>query len=179
MASPGADIASPAPAEPPPAALAGALPEPVTLAQSLIAEAGWTRANFGQEGANPPYLRIGGRLRLTLTDYEPCFLSFHRDGVLFRSKVSMADHLAKFGQIMVDPLAFEECYGPGEGTEATFPFGTWLTIRSVGSDGIALWGKRHGRVLLPLEPLGVASAIWLRAGPAPQPNLGPSENLNA
>ena len=97
--------------------------EPITLADSLMIEAGWSPTNFGEEGPNPPYLRIGGKLWVTLTEFEPCFSSFHRDRVLFRSKVSMAEHLQKYDQIMIDPLAFEECYGPEEGTEATFPFG--------------------------------------------------------
>ncbi|WP_246733429.1 hypothetical protein [Methylobacterium sp. BTF04] len=136
--------------------------EPVTLAESLMTRAGWSPSNFGDDGPNPPYLRIGGKLWVTLTEFEPCFSSFHRDRVLFRSKVSMADHLARYDQIMIDPLAFEECFGPEEGTEATFPFGTWLTIREVRFTGIALWGKSHGRVVLPLEPLAVASAVWLR-----------------
>lgn len=136
--------------------------EPVTLAESLVAEAGWSPANFGGDGPNPPYLRIGGKLWVTLTEFEPCFSSFHRDRVLFRSKVSMADHLSRYDQIMVDPLAFEECFGPLEGTDATFPFGVWLAIRKVRFTGIELLGKRHGPVVLPLEPLAVASAVWLR-----------------
>jgi hypothetical protein len=136
--------------------------EPVTLAESLMAEARWSPANFGDAGPNPPYLRIGGKLWVTLTEFEPCFSSFHRDRVLFRSKVSMADHLSRYDQIMVDPLAFEECFGPLEGTDATFPFGVWLAIREVRFTGIELLGKRHGPVVLPLEPLAVASAVWLR-----------------
>ena len=141
--------------------------EPITLADSLMIEAGWSPTNFGEEGPNPPYLRIGGKLWVTLTEFEPCFSSFHRDRVLFRSKVSMAEHLQKYDQIMIDPLAFEECYGPEEGTEATFPFGSWLSIRAVEFDGLQLWGRRHGRVVLPLEPLAIASAIWLRNHGAP------------
>ncbi|MCJ2036025.1 hypothetical protein [Methylobacterium sp. J-068] len=142
--------------------------EPVTLADSLMSRAGWGPANFSETGPNPPYLRIGGKLWVTLTEFEPCFSSFHRDRVLFRSKVSMTDHLSRYDEIMIDPLAFEECFGPEEGTDATFPFGAWLTIREVRLDGIELWGRRHGRVMLPLEPLAVASAIWLRkAGDAP------------
>lgn len=136
--------------------------EPLTLAESLMADAGWSPANFGAAGPNPPYLRIGGKLWVTLTEFEPCFSSFHRDRVLFRSKVSMADHLSRYDQIMVDPLAFEDCFGPLEGTDATFPFGAWLTIREVRFTGIELLGKRHGPVVLPLEPLAVASAVWLR-----------------
>lgn len=141
---------------------AQAMGEAVTLAESLMVEAGWSPLNFSDAGPNPPYLRIGGKLWVTLTDYEPCFSSYRRDRVLFRSKVSMADHLQKYDQIMVDPLAFEECFGPGEGTDATFPFGAWLHIRAVRFTGIELWAKRHGRVMLPLEPLAVASAVWLR-----------------
>ncbi|SFG82719.1 hypothetical protein SAMN05192565_112126 [Methylobacterium gossipiicola] len=144
---------------------------PTTLAESLITEAGWTRGNFGHDGPNPPYLRIGGKLWLTLTEFEPCFSSFHRDRLLFRSKVSMTDHLSHYDQIMVDPLAFEDRFGPRQGTDATFPFGAWLSIREVRFTGIELLGKRHGPVRLPLEPLAVASAIWLRhtgrTGPAP------------
>jgi hypothetical protein len=145
--------------------------EPTTLAESLVAEAGWSRGNFGHDGPNPPYLRIGGKLWLTLTEFEPCFSSFHRDRLLFRSKVSMTDHLSRYDQIMVDPLAFEDRFGPQQGTDATFPFGAWLTIREVRFTGIELLGKRHGPVRLPLEPLAVASAIWLRhtgrTGPTP------------
>ncbi|HEX8417201.1 MAG TPA: hypothetical protein VF641_06305 [Methylobacterium sp.] len=141
---------------------ARAMGEAVTLAESLMVEAGWSPLNFSDSGPNPPYLRIGGKLWVTLTEYEPCFSSYRRDRVLFRSKVSMADHLQKYDQIMVDPLAFEECFGPGEGTDATFPFGAWLSIRAVRFTGIELWAKRHGRVVLPLEPLAVASAVWLR-----------------
>ncbi len=144
-----------------------AVEEPVTLAESLMKQAGWTAANFGTDGPNPPYLRIGGKLWVTLTEYEPCFSSFRRDRMLFRSKVSMADHLARYGEIMIDPIAFEECYGPGEGTDATFPFGAWLEIREVGFTGLTLWGRRHGSVVLPLEPLAVASAVWLRTAAAP------------
>ncbi len=136
--------------------------EPVTLAESLMSDAGWSAANFGDGGSNPPYLRIGGKLWVTLTEYEPCFSSFHRDRMLFRSKVSMTEHLAQYGEIMIDPLAFEDCYGPGEGTDAAFPFGAWLEIREVGFTGLSLWGRRHGPVLLPLEPLAVAAAVWLR-----------------
>jgi len=136
--------------------------EPTTLAESLMAEAGWSPANFGHDGPNPPYLRIGGKFWVTLTEFEPCFSSFHRDRLLFRSKVSMADHLSRYDQIMVDPLAFEDRFGPQQGTDATFPFGAWLTIREVRFTGIDLLGKRHGPVMLPLEPLAVASAIWLR-----------------
>ena len=76
----------------------------------------------------------------------------------------MADHFAKYDAIMVDPLAFEECFGPGEGTETVFPFGAWLEIREVGFGGLELWGKRQGTVTLPLDALAVASAIWLRKG---------------
>lgn len=145
--------------------------EPTTLAESLMTEAGWTRGNFGHDGPNPPYLRIGGKLWLTLTEFEPCFSSFHRDRLLFRSKVSMTVHLSRYDQIMVDPLAFEDRFGPQQGTDATFPFGAWLSIREVRFTGIELLGKRHGPVRLPLEPLAVASAIWLRhtgrTGPAP------------
>jgi hypothetical protein len=136
--------------------------EPVTLAESLMAEAGWSQANFGGDGPNPPYLRIGGKLWVTLTEFEPCFSSFHRDRLLFRTKVSMTDHLSRYDQIMVDPLAFEDRFGPRQGTDATFPFGAWLTIREIRFTGIELLGKRHGPVVLPLEPLAVASAIWLR-----------------
>lgn len=148
-----------------------AFAEPVTLAESLMQRAGWTAANFGDGGPNPPYLRIGGKLWVTLTEYEPCFSSFHRDRMLFRSKVSMADHLARYGEIMIDPIAFEECYGPGEGTDASFPFGAWLEIREVGFTGLTLWGRRHGSVVLPLEPLAVASAIWLREAGTTSPTL--------
>lgn len=136
--------------------------EPVTLAESLVSGAGWTRSNFGGHGPNPPYLRIGGKLWITLTEFEPCFSSYHRDRLLFRSKVSMAEHLARYDQIMIDPLAFEECFGPDEGTEATFPFGVWLAIREVRFTGIEVWSKQHGPLVLPLEPLAVASAVWLR-----------------
>jgi len=174
MASPATDIDARAALEPPglmAGTALGAAPqagmdrtrEPVTLADSLMVEAGWSPANFGEAGPNPPYVRIGGKLWVTLTEFEPCFSSFHRDRVLFRSKVSMAEHLQKYDQIMIDPLAFEECYGPGEGTEATFPFGSWLTIRAVEFGGLRLWGRRHGRVVLPLEPLAIASAVWLRS----------------
>jgi hypothetical protein len=137
--------------------------EPVTLAESLMSDAGWSPANFSEAGPNPPYLRIGGKLWVTLTEFEPCFSSYHRDRVLFRSKVSMTDHLSRYDEIMIDPLAFEECFGPEEGTDATFPFGAWLAIREVRLDGIELWGRRHGRVMLPLEPLAIASAVWLRS----------------
>ena len=136
--------------------------EPVTLAESLISEAGWGPENFCTDGPNPPYLRIGGKLRVTLTEFEPCFASFRRDRGPFRSKVAIVDHLAKYDAIMVDPLAFEECFGPGEGTETVFPFGAWLEIRRVGFGGLDLWGKRQGAVTLPLDALAVASAIWLR-----------------
>ena len=145
--------------------------EPLTLAESLMIEAGWSPSNFSETGPNPPYVRIGGKLWVTLTEYEPCFSSYNRDRVLFRSKVSMAEHLQKYDQIMIDPLAFEECFGPEEGTDATFPFGAWLTIREVRFTGIELWGRRHGRVVLPLEPLSVASAIWLRNADAAAPAL--------
>lgn len=170
MASHGSDISASAPRDAPPAGTSRAEPmtaEPMTLADSLITDAGWSAANFGATGANPPYLRIGGKLWVTLSDYEPCFSSFHRDRLLFRSKVGIADHLRRFDALMVDPLAFEECYGASAGTEATFPFGAWLAIRAVAFEGIELWGRRHGRVVLPLEPLAVASAIWLRAGTLP------------
>ena len=167
MAAP--DTATPMTAASPPPREAPGEGEPVTLAESLIAEAGWSALNFGGTGPNPSYLRIGGRLSPVLREYEPCFSSFRRDRVLFRSKDPMAGHLAKFGQMMIDPIAFEECYGPGEGTEASFPFGTWLVIRGVAFDGVALWGKPYGRVLLPLEPLSVASAIWLRGKPMRTP----------
>ena len=53
--------------------------EPVTLAQSLIDEAGWRETDFRQDGSNPPYLRIGGKLWMTLSEYEPCFASVSRD----------------------------------------------------------------------------------------------------
>jgi hypothetical protein len=151
--------------EPMPAASYG---EPVTLGESLMREAGWGPENFDTDGPNPPYLRIAGKLRVTLTEFEPCFASFRRDRGPFRSKVAIVDHLAKYDAIMVDPLAFEECFGPGEGTEAVFPFGAWLEIRRVGFGGLELWGKRQGPVTLPLDALAVASAIWLRRkGTAP------------
>ncbi|WP_244475757.1 hypothetical protein [Methylobacterium sp. Leaf466] len=149
----------------------GAAQEPVTLAESLMADAGWSASNFSEAGPNPPYLRIGGKLWVTLTEYEPCFSSYHRDRMLFRSKVSMTEHLGRYREIMVDPIAFEECYGPGEGTDATFPFGAWLEIREVGFKGLTLWGRRHGTVTLPLEPLAVASAVWLRGGGPPKASL--------
>lgn len=136
--------------------------EPITLAASLIRDAGWTAENFSEDGPNPPYLRIGGKLWVMLSEYEPCFSSARRDRGLFRSKVSIAAHLQRYGELMVDPLAFEDRYGPGEGTEAAFPFGAWLTIRGVAFSGIALWGKRQGEVTLPLDPLAVASSVWLR-----------------
>ena len=143
--------------------------EPVTLAQSLMSEAGWGPENFGAEGPNAPYLRIGGKLWVTLTEVEPCFSSYRRDRGPFRSKVAIAGHLAKYDAIMVDPLAFEECFGPGEGTEAVFPFGAWLEIRRVDFSGLELWGKRQGAVTLTLDALAVASAIWLRRkGSAPR-----------
>ncbi len=136
--------------------------EPVTLAESLMSEAGWGPEQFGREGPNPPYLRIGGKLWVSLTEVEPCFTSFRRDRGLFRSKLAVAAHLAKYDALMVDPLAFEDCFGPGEGTEAVFPFGAWLEIRGVGFGGLELWGKRQGVVTLPLDALAVGSAIWLR-----------------
>jgi len=166
--STGAAGLAPADAGPP---KAPAPPQPVTLAESLIARAGWSESNFGEDGPNPPYLRIGGKLWITLTEYEPCFSSFRRDRGLFRSKVSMAEHLRHFDEIMIDPIAFEECFGPGEGTEATFPFGAWLTIGAVSFGGVALWAKRQGHVVLPLEPLAVASAVWLRSGGPAAPPL--------
>lgn len=142
--------------------------EPVTLAESLMSEEGWSPLNFDETGPNPPYLRIGGKLSMTLTEYEPCFSSYSRNRILFRSKVSMAEHLRKYDQMMIDPLAFEECFGPGEGTDATFPFGAWLTIRKVGFSGIELWDKGRGDVVLPLEALSIASAIWLRHAETPR-----------
>lgn len=145
--------------------------EPVTLAESLVSRAGWTVSNFGEDGPNPPYLRIGGKLWITLTEFEPCFSSFHRDRLLFRSKVSMAEHLSRYDQIMIDPLAFEECFGPEEGTDATFPFGVWLAIREVRFTGIEVWSKQHGPLVLPLEPLAVASAVWLRNARRSGPRL--------
>ncbi len=148
--------------------VSGEASEPVTLAESLVESAGWDRANFGGAGPNPPYLRIGRKLRMGLSEYEPCFSSHNRDRILFRSKVSMVEHLQKYDQMMVDPIAFEECFGPDEGTDATFPFGSWLTIRKVGFSGIELWDKRRGDVVLPLEPLTVASAIWLRHAEPPR-----------
>ncbi|WP_353612449.1 hypothetical protein [Methylobacterium sp. Leaf456] len=150
MAEPGTGIAAESPSA------------PVTLAESLMREAGWGPAQFGREGPNPPYLRIGGRLRLSLSAYEPCFAAFHRDRGPFRSKVGMAAHLAQYDALMVDPIAFEDYFGAGEGNETVFPFGAWLTVRRVGFGGLELWGKRQGAVTLPLEPLTVASAIWLR-----------------
>lgn len=156
-------------AEPMTATVAGGPPAPVTLAESLMREAGWGPAQFGQEGPNPPYLRIGGRLRLSLSAYEPCFVAVRRDRGPFRSKVGMEAHLAKYDALMVDPIAFEDYFGAGEGNETVFPFGAWLTVRRVGFGGLDLWGKRQGAVTLPLEPLAVASAIWLRpAAPAPR-----------
>ncbi|GJE74540.1 hypothetical protein BGCPKDLD_1111 [Methylorubrum suomiense] len=170
MAEPGMaepETTRPKPAEPRIGAAAAADPlAPVTLADSLVREAGWGPAQFGTEGPNPPYLRIGGRLRLSLSAYEPCFAAFRRDRGPFRSKVGMAEHLAQYDALMVDPIAFEECFGPGEGTETVFPFGAWLTVRRVGFGGLDLWGKRQGAVTLPLEPLTVASAIWLRRAAA-------------
>ena len=153
--------------DPPAAVFDGQAPvaplgEPVTLAESLMRDAGWRPENFDTDGSNPPYLRIAGKLRVTLTEFEPCFASFRRDRGPFRSKVAIVDHLAKYDAIMVDPLAFEECFGPGEGTETVFPFGAWLEIRRVGFGGLELWGKRQGPVTLPLDALAVASAIWLR-----------------
>ncbi|WP_027173944.1 hypothetical protein [Methylobacterium sp. 10] len=142
--------------------------EPVTLAESLMNEEGWSPLNFSEAGPNPPYLRIGGKLRMTLTEYEPCFSSHIRDRILFRSKVSIAEHLRKYDQMMIDPLAFEECFGPGQGTDATFPFGAWLTIRKIGFSGIELWDKGRGDVEMPLEALSVASAIWLRHADTPR-----------
>lgn len=136
--------------------------EPITLAESLMRDAGWAASNFSEDGPNPPYVRIGGKLWVTLSEYEPCFSSVRRDRGLFRSKVSMAAHLQRYGELMVDPLAFEDRFGPGEGTEAAFPFGAWLTIRGISFSGITLWGKRQGEVTLPLEPLAVASLVWLR-----------------
>ncbi|CAO4139206.1 hypothetical protein LPLAFNJD_LOCUS383 [Methylorubrum aminovorans] len=117
--------------DPPATAFDGRAPiaplgEPVTLAESLMREAGWGPENFDTDGPNPPYLRIAGKLRVTLTEFEPCFASFRRDRGPFRSKVAIVDHLAKYDAMMVDPLAFEECFGPGEGTETVFPFGAWL-----------------------------------------------------
>lgn len=159
--------------DPPATAFDGRAPiaplgEPVTLAESLMREAGWGPENFDTDGPNPPYLRIAGKLRVTLTEFEPCFASFRRDRGPFRSKVAIVDHLAKYDGMMVDPLAFEECFGPGEGTETVFPFGAWLEIRRVGFGGLELWGKRQGPVTLPLDALAVASAIWLRRkGTAP------------
>lgn len=136
--------------------------ETLTLAQSLVRDAGWGAEQFGDRGPNPPYLRIGGWLRLSLTAYEPCFVSYARDRGPFRSRIGMAAHLARYDAMMVDPIAFEECFGPGEGNETVFPFGAWLSVRRVGFGGLDLWGKRQGAVTLPLEPLTVASAIWLR-----------------
>ena len=69
----------------------------------------------------------------------------------------------------LDPIAFEECFGTGEGNERVFPFGAWLAVRRVGFGGLALWGKRQGAVTLPLEPLTVASAVWLRRVPLQAP----------
>ncbi|WP_232628811.1 hypothetical protein [Methylobacterium sp. Leaf118] len=136
--------------------------ETLTLAESLVREAGWAPEQFSDRGPNPPYLRIGGWLRLSLTAYEPCFVSARRDRGPFRSRIGMAAHLARYDALMVDPIAFEECFGPGEGNETVFPFGAWLSVRRVGFGGLELWGRRQGEVTLPLEPLAVASAIWLR-----------------
>ena len=163
MASPETDTAtSPRPAEHGGLRRETQAGDPVTLAESLMDAAGWTPESFSQDGPNPPYVRIGGKLWVTLSEYEPCFSSARRDRGLFRSKVSVAGHLEKYEAIMVDPLAFEARFGLGEGTEATFPFGAWLTVKRVGFEGVALWGRRQGEVTLPLAALSVASAIWLR-----------------
>lgn len=143
---------------------AGTIDDPVTLAESLVSEAGWQPLHFGNAGPNPPYIRIGGKLWVSMTEFEPCFSSVWRDRWLLRTKISMLDHLGRYDQMMVEPAAFDDVFGAGEGTEATFPFGAWLSIRRVTFGGIELWGKRQGDVVLPLEALAVASAIWLRKG---------------
>lgn len=146
---------------------AGTIEDPVTLAESLVAEKGWKPHHFSQDGPNPPYIRIGGKLWASLTAFEPCFSSVWRDRWLLRTKVAIAEHLDRYDQMMVEPAAFEDAFGAGEGTEASFPFGAWLSIKRVTPGGIELWGKRQGDVLLPLEPLAVASSIWLRKGEPP------------
>lgn len=147
---------------------AGTVEDPITLAESLVSAACWKPHHFGHDGPNPPYIHIGGKLWASLTAFEPCFASVWRDRWLVRTKVLMADHLDRYDQIMVEPAAFEYTLGPDAATEASFPFGAWLSIKRVTPGGIELWGKRQGDVLLPLEPLAVASAIWLRKGAPPE-----------
>jgi hypothetical protein len=133
----------------------------ITLADSLKADAGWEIFNFGYNGPNPPYVRIGLLFRPLDLNMEPCFESFIRDRVIFRSKVSMESHLRKYRDIKIDPVVFEEHFGRKYTTNETFPFGEWLHVLKVLFGEIVLAHPSIGIINLPSHVLSVASGIWL------------------
>ena len=134
----------------------------LNLVDSLKNDAGWEIYNFGYNGANPPYVRIGATGLLTLR-VEPVFELFIRDKFLFRSKVSIEKHLRSYDWIKINPIVFEESFGRKFSTEETFPFNQWLRLGRM--DIVDIHVLSNCSVLLgalPLPALSISVGVWLK-----------------
>ena len=132
-----------------------------TLVDSLKKHAGWELYNFGYDGPNPPYVRIGTKIRLSPLRMEHVFESFKPDKFLFRSRIPIAKHLRFYRWIKIQPIVFEEAYGRKFATDEHFPFNQWLSLHR-----ITFYGLELGSVVAPLELphflLSHAAGIWLK-----------------
>lgn len=135
-----------------------------TLSESLVQKASWELYNFGYNGPNPPYVRIGGmiewspRLRLV-----PCFESFIVDRIYRRTKVSLFKHLQLYEKIAISPIAVEEAFGKNSLYYQKFPFDTWFRFSRVSFGELELKDDDHTvHAILAMHVLCTAVGVHLR-----------------
>lgn len=143
----------------------------ITLADSLLTEAGWERTWFGYDGPFPPYARIGMRWIPGSLSFEPCFECWKKDRIFRRSKTSMRDHMRRYAAVRFLAPAVEDRYGAQVVREGRFPIGEWLQIWRVQFGAIEVtdnaWGLKEVDPLL----LVTAGSVELLRRPPPDPAL--------
>jgi hypothetical protein len=133
----------------------------ISLAESLRQQAGWEIVNFGYNGPNPPYVRIGLTLSFRPLRLRPCFESWLKDKVVVRSKVLIEDHLRPYGFISFSAKAVEDAFG--RASAGTFPIDRWFKIVKVGMHDLTVGDLITDETAeIPMLALGAAGDVRLK-----------------
>lgn len=135
----------------------------VTLAESLRRDAGWEIVNFGYNGPNSPYVRLGVKLSISPVRLRSCFDSWHKDKLFGRSKVLIEDHLRQYQYISLSANAIEDAFGRAAVRSANLAVGTWFKIVKVGLHELTIGDVvTHETAEIPMRALCAAEHVHLR-----------------